>query len=231
MLDIAKLCVSYGKIDVLHDVSISVSRNECVALLGPNNAGKTTLLRAISGLVPARSGSITFADADIGDLRSDQIVAQGIIQIPEGRHIFADLTIEENLLVGGARLKPQARRRRLAELLDALPLLAELRSRRAGTLSGGQQQLVVISRALMAKPRLLLIDEPSLGLSPVAIDEVFTTLRDVHNAGTTILLSEQNAELSLDLCSRGYVMAGGRVVLEGDSAQLKEAALGKVYLT
>jgi branched-chain amino acid transport system ATP-binding protein len=231
LLDIAKLCVSYGKIDVLHDVSMNVGRNECVALLGPNNAGKTTLLRAISGLVPARSGSIMFADADIGDLRSDQIVAQGVIQIPEGRHIFADLTIEENLLVGGARLKPQARRRRLAELLDALPLLAELRSRRAGTLSGGQQQLVVISRALMAKPRLLLIDEPTLGLSPVAIDEVFTTLRDVHDAGTTILLSEQNAELSLELCSRGYVMAGGRVVLEGDSAQLKEAALGKVYLT
>lgn len=231
MLDIAELCVSYGKVDVLHGVSMHVGNNECVALLGPNNAGKTTLLRAISGLVPARSGSIRFEDADIGDLRSDQIVARGVIQIPEGRHIFAGLSVEENLLVGGARLKPQARRRRLDELLATLPLLAELRSRRAGTLSGGQQQLVVISRALMAEPRLLLIDEPTLGLSPVAIDEVFTTLRDVHTAGTTILLSEQNAELSLDLCSRGYVMAGGRIVLEGDSAQLREAALGKVYLT
>jgi branched-chain amino acid transport system ATP-binding protein len=231
LLDIAQLCVSYGKVDVLHDVSMNVGRNECVALLGPNNAGKTTLLRAISGLVPARAGSIKFAGADIGDLRSNQIVAQGVIQIPEGRHIFADLSVEENLLVGGARLKPHARRLRLDELLSTLPLLGELRSRRAGTLSGGQQQLVVISRALMAEPRLLLIDEPTLGLSPVAIDEVFTTLRDVHGTGTTILLSEQNAELSLELCSRGYVMAGGRIVLEGDSAQLKEAALGKVYLT
>lgn len=231
MLDIAQLCVSYGKVDVLHEISMHVGHNECVALLGPNNAGKTTLLRAISGLVPAHFGSITFADEGIGHLRPDQVVARGVIQIPEGRHIFAGLSVEENLLVGGARLKPQARRRRLDELLGALPLLAELRSRRAGTLSGGQQQLVVISRALMAEPRLLLIDEPTLGLSPVAIDEVFTTLRDVHNTGTTILLSEQNAELSLDLCSRGYVMAGGRIALEGDSAQLKEAALGEVYLT
>lgn len=231
MLDIAQLSVSYGKIEVLHDVSMHIGRNECVALLGPNNAGKTTLLRAISGLVPARSGSIRFADADIRDQRSDQIVAQGVIQIPEGRHIFAGLSVEENLLVGGARLKPRARRRQLDKLLDALPLLAELRARRAGTLSGGQQQLVVISRALMAEPRLLLIDEPTLGLSPVAIDDVFTTLRNVHDSGTTILLSEQNAELSLELCSRGYVMAGGRIVLEGDSAQLKAAALGEVYLT
>lgn len=231
MLDIAQLCVGYGKVDALHDINMHVGHNEFVALLGPNNAGKTTLLRAISGLVPPRSGSIKFADADIGNLRSDQIVTQGVIQVPEGRHIFADLSVEENLLVGGARLKPSARHSRLDELLGALPLLAELRSRRAGTLSGGQQQLVVIGRALMAQPRLLLIDEPSLGLSPVAIDEVFTTLRDVHRTGTTILLSEQNAELSLDLCGRGYVMAGGRIVLEGDSTQLREAALGKVYLT
>jgi len=231
LLDIAHLSVSYGKVDVLHDVSMHIGHKEFVALLGPNNAGKTTLLRAISGLVPARCGSIKFADVDITSRRSDQIVAQGVIQIPEGRHILADLSVEENLLVGGARLKPRARRRRLDEMLDALPLLAELRSRRAGTLSGGQQQLVVISRALMAEPRLLLIDEPTLGLSPVAIDEVFTTLRDVHSTGTTILLSEQNAELSLELCSRGYVMAGGRIVLEGDSAQLRVAALGKVYLT
>ncbi|KIZ47310.1 MULTISPECIES: ABC transporter ATP-binding protein [Rhodopseudomonas] len=231
MLEIDNLFVSYGKVDVLHDVSMRVGHNECVALLGPNNAGKTTLLRAVSGLVPARSGSIKFADEAIGELRSNQVVDRGVIQIPEGRHIFSDLSVEENLLVGGARLKPRARRRRLDELLGALPLLAELRSRRAGTLSGGQQQLVVITRALMAEPRLLLIDEPTLGLSPVAIDEVFTTLREVHATGTTILLSEQNAELSLDLCTRGYVMTGGRIVLEGDSAQLKEAALGKVYLT
>jgi len=231
LLDIARLCVGYGKIDVLHDVSMHVGRNECVALLGPNNAGKTTLLRAISGLVPVRAGSIKFAGADIGNLRSDRIVAQGVIQIPEGRHIFAELSVEENLLVGGARLKRSVRRRRLNELLGALPLLAELRSRRAGTLSGGQQQLVVIGRALMAEPRLLLIDEPTLGLSPVAIDEVFAMLRNVHGAGTTILLSEQNADLSLELCSRGYVMTGGRIALEGDSAQLREASLSKVYLT
>lgn len=231
MLDIAQLHVSYGQVDVLHDVSMRVGQNECVALLGPNNAGKTTLLRSISGLARKHSGSINFADVDLSNLRSDQIVAHGVIQIPEGRHIFADLSVEENLLVGGARLKLNARRRRLEELLRALPFIAESRSRRAGTLSGGQQQLVVISRALMAEPRLLLIDEPSLGLSPVAIDEVFTMLRDVHSSGTTILLSEQNAELSLDLCSRGYVMSGGRIVLEGDSTQLREAALGKVYLT
>lgn len=230
MLEIAKLYAGYGRLPVLHGVSLKVGAGECVALLGPNNAGKTTLLRAVSGLVRPSSGTIRIDGRDGGALSSEAIVDLGVIQIPEGRHIFIDLTVEENLLVGGARLGRRARRQRLDAVYGDLPRVHEMRRRRAGGLSGGQQQLVVIARALMAAPRLLLIDEPSLGLSPVAMDEVFTVLSRLNRAGTTILLAEQNAELSLDLCSRGYVLQKGVIAREGDGATLRATALQEVYL-
>jgi branched-chain amino acid transport system ATP-binding protein len=231
LLEITKLHAGYGGVPVIHGVSMQVAAGECVALLGPNNAGKTTLLRVVSGLIRASAGTIRIDGRDAAALSSEAIVDLGVIQIPEGRHIFTDLTVEDNLLVGGARLGRRRRRERLAAVYGELPRVHELRRRRAGDLSGGQQQLVVIARALMPAPRLLLIDEPSLGLSPVAMDEVFAVLRRLHRAGTTILLAEQNAELSLDLCSRGYVLQKGAVALEGNEATLRATALQEVYLT
>lgn len=230
MLEIRNLHAGYGKVAILHDVSLNVARGECVALLGPNNAGKTTLLRTISGLVRASRGSIIVNGEDITNLPSGPIVARGVVQIPEGRHVFKDLSVEDNLLIGASRLRPDARRRALAEIYGRFPLLDELKGRRAGNLSGGQQQAVAIARALVAEPILLLIDEPTLGLSPVAIDDVFAMLQSLQRSGATIFLSEQNAQLSLELCSRGYVLSKGEVVLQGDAAALREAALQDVYM-
>ncbi|MEO8847016.1 MAG: ABC transporter ATP-binding protein [Casimicrobiaceae bacterium] len=230
MLEIANLCAGYGKVPVIHDVSLNVAKGECVALLGPNNAGKTTLLRTISGLVRATSGRIDVDGTDITNMRSSDVVACGVIQIPEGRHIFGTLTVEENLAVGGSRLKARRRAQRLGQIYAQLPLLGQLRERRAGTLSGGQQQMLAIGRALMAEPALLLIDEPTLGLSPIVIEEIFVILQRLQRAGATVLLSEQNADLSLQLCSRGYVLSKGSIVLEGDRNSLRHAALQDVYM-
>jgi branched-chain amino acid transport system ATP-binding protein len=230
LLELDKVCSGYGKVPVIQGVTLRVEKRECVALLGPNNAGKTTLLRTISGLVAATSGRISVAGADITNMNSSAVVARGVIQIPEGRHIFGSLSVEENLIVGGSRLRPRPRMHRLAQTYEQLPLLAEWRARRAGTLSGGQQQILAIGRAIMAEPILLLIDEPSLGLSPMVIQEIFLILRALQRAGTTVLLSEQNADLSLDLCSRGYVLSKGRIVLEGDDNTLRRAALQDLYM-
>lgn len=230
MLEIEGLCAGYGKVAILHDITLRVARGECVALLGPNNAGKSTLLRTISGLLRARAGRIVVNGEDIAHLSSGQIVSRGIVQIPEGRHVFKDLSVEDNLLVGASRLAHAARRKAIADIYQRYPLFLELRGRRAGNLSGGQQQSVAIARALVAQPILLLIDEPTLGLSPVAIDDVFTMLDSLKHSGATIFLSEQNAELSLELCSRGYVLSKGEIVLEGDAAALREAALHDFYM-
>jgi branched-chain amino acid transport system ATP-binding protein len=230
LLEINGLCAGYGKVSVIHDATLRVAKGSCVALLGPNNAGKTTLLRTISGLVRATAGQIAVAGSNITNMSSSAIVARGVIQIPEGRHIFGALSVEENLIVGGSRLKRDRRMKTLEGIYEHFPLLSELRKRSAGTLSGGQQQMLAIGRAVMADPVLLLIDEPTLGLSPVAIDEIFTVLQNLQHAGATILLSEQNADLSLDLCSRGYVLSKGRIALEGDGPTLRNAALQDVYM-
>lgn len=230
MLELKRVCAGYSKVSVIHDATVHVAKGECVALLGPNNAGKTTLLRTISGLVRATAGSITVDGRDITNVHSNSIVTQGVIQIPEGRHIFGSLSVEENLIVGATRLDGRRRKAALERMYERFPLLRELQNRRAGTLSGGQQQMLAIARALMADPVVLLVDEPTLGLSPVAIDEVFTILQSLQKDGATILLSEQNAELSLDLCSRGYVLSKGRIVLEGDEQTLRSAALHDLYM-
>jgi branched-chain amino acid transport system ATP-binding protein len=230
LLEVEKLCAGYGKVSVIDEVTLHVGKGECVALLGANNAGKTTLLRTISGLVRATSGRVVVNGEDITNMRSSAIVARGVIQIPEGRHIFGALSVEENLVIGGSRLKRRRRAVRLEELYERFPLLGQLRRRRAGTLSGGQQQMLAIGRAVMGEPSLLLIDEPTLGLSPVAIDEIFAVLQRLQQAGATILLSEQNADLSLELCSRGYVLSKGKVAVEGDERALRDAALQDVYM-
>jgi branched-chain amino acid transport system ATP-binding protein len=230
LLDVERVSAGYGKVAVLREVSLAVSAGECVAVLGSNNAGKSTLLRVIAGLIPARGGTVSFEQHDITGDSAGRRVRRGLVQVPEGRHVFADLTVEENLLLGGLRLENgTARRVRLTEMYDTFPPLRTMRQRLAGTLSGGEQQLVVIARGLMAKPRLLFLDEPSLGLSPVAVDRVLEVLLGIRSTGTTMLVVEQNVQLCFDLCSRGYVLRQGRVVMTETMDKLSPDDLKRAY--
>jgi branched-chain amino acid transport system ATP-binding protein len=222
----------YGDLTAISGVSLEVRRGEAVALIGGNGAGKTTTLRAISGLLPVRAGRIELEGDRLDGLGSAQIVARGIAHVPEGRQLFPTLTVRDNLELGGLA----ADRRRRADALDLVftlfPRLRERERQLAGTLSGGEQQMCAIGRGLMARPRLLLLDEPSLGLAPVMVKLIFETLQQVNDAGTTIMLVEQNVPRALQLSHRGYVIENGRLVLEGTRASLlasphvKQAYLG-----
>ena len=230
LLDVQAVTAGYGKVAVLHEVSLGVAAGECVAILGSNNAGKSTLLRVLSGIVPARGGKVLFDNHDITADSPGRRVRRGLVQIPEGRHVFADLTVEENLLLGGLRLgSGRSRRVRLAEMYDTFPLLRGMRLRHAGTLSGGEQQLVAVTRGLMAEPKILFLDEPSLGLSPVAVDRVLDVLVDIRKTGTTMVIVEQNVQLCFDLCSRGYVLRQGRVVIAESMEKLSAEELKRAY--
>ncbi len=230
LLDVRAVSAGYGKVAVLHDVSVGVAAGDCVAILGSNNAGKSTLLRVISGLLPARGGRVHFEGEDITADSAGRRVGRGLVQVPEGRHVFGDLTVEENLLLGGLRLgRGKLRRARLAEMYDRFPLLRGMRLRLAGTLSGGEQQLVAIARGLMADPKVLLLDEPSLGLSPVAVDRVIDTLLGVRSTGTTMVIVEQNVQLCFELCSRGYVLRQGRVTVATSMDRLSAEELKRAY--
>jgi branched-chain amino acid transport system ATP-binding protein len=210
----------YGRIEALHGVSIDIAAGEIVTLLGANGAGKTTLIRAICGVQPISAGRIRFENRQLEDLPAHARVALGIAQVPEGRQVFAPLSVEDNLKLGawtrrGARLDAE-----LASVYELFPMLAANRHISAGMLSGGQQQMLAIGRALMAKPRLLLLDEPSMGLAPMLVEQILDVVRGLKHAGITVLLVEQNARAALAIADRGYVVETGRIATSGSSAQL-----------
>ncbi|HWP41038.1 MAG TPA: ABC transporter ATP-binding protein [Tepidisphaeraceae bacterium] len=232
MLRIDNLCVNYGAIEALHGVSLQIAGGQIVTLIGANGAGKTTLLKAISGLVRPAAGTIHLDGQLLCGLRPDQIVARGICHVPEGRQVFANLTVEENLLLGAYQRRS---RREIAQSFEQccalFPVLAERRHQKAGTLSGGEQQMLAIARALMARPSLLLLDEPSLGLAPLIVRRIFQIIREINAAGTTVFLVEQNAHMALSIAHRGYVLQTGQVI-KSDSAQnlLEDPDVKKAYL-
>lgn len=223
LLEVSSLCAGYGPIDVLHGVSLSVRRGEVVTMIGANGAGKTTLLMAISGIHRATSGTVRFDGIDTGSLKAHELVARGLAQVPEGRKIFPRLTVIENLRMGAFLRRDAAGIAADFDKMFALfPILKQRESQLAGTLSGGEQQMLAIARALMSRPTLLLMDEPSMGVAPLLVQRIFETLAQLAQDGLTILLVEQNAHLALTLAQRGYVLESGRVVLENDSRALLE---------
>ncbi|HLL69608.1 MAG TPA: ABC transporter ATP-binding protein [Micromonosporaceae bacterium] len=233
LLEIKDLTVRYGRIEALHGISLTVSEGEIVALIGANGAGKTTTMRAISGLQAVAEGSISFAGEDITRLRADLRVIRGICQAPEGRGIFPGMTVLENLDMGAYTRKDTAGvAADLERVLTLFPRLAERRKQAGGTLSGGEQQMLAVGRALMSRPKLLLLDEPSMGLAPMVIQQIFEIVTEINSQGTTILLVEQNAQQALSRAHRGYVLETGRLVKKGTGQDLlhdpavKEAYLG-----
>ena len=223
LLTVHELEAYYGRVCALHSVSLEVDEGSVVALLGANGAGKTTTLRVISGLLRPTRGSVEFDGKRIDGFGPDRLVRAGIVQVPEGRQIFADLTVRENLLLGGyARRDGSSARRESQRVFDYFPRLGERLQQRAGTLSGGEQQMLAIGRALMARPRLLLLDEPSLGLAPLLVKEIFRVIGDIRAAGTTVLLVEQNAHMALSVADHAYVLETGRVILADRSAALRQ---------
>ena len=221
MLSVENISVSYGPIRAIRDIRLSVSSGEIVALLGSNGAGKSTTLKALMGLHPVSSGRIIFEDQVISGMATDQIVRRGMTLTPEGRKVFAGLTIDENLRLGSAARKDRADiAKTRAEVLGLFPILGERLHQFAGTLSGGEQQQLAIARSLMSAPRLLLLDEPSLGLAPQIVDQIFDLIADLRQGGLTILLVEQNAEMALEIADRGYIYSNGKIELTGTGAEL-----------
>lgn len=232
MLEVKHLVVNYGGIQAVKDVSFSVQTGEIVALIGANGAGKSTILKTISGLLRPRSGIIDYEGQKINGMAAAKIVKQGISQVPEGRHIFAGLTVAENLQMGAFGLKDkQAAGEQITMVYDHFPVLKERQHQDAATLSGGEQQMLAMGRALMAKPKLLLLDEPSMGLAPIFIQEIFDIITKINAQGTTVLLIEQNARQALAIADRGYVLASGTVKLTGTGEELlADPAVQATYL-
>ena len=232
LLDVQALHAGYGRMEVLRGVSLVVQAGEIVALLGSNGAGKSTLNNTLSGLVPARAGRVRFDGADLTGARPRDIVRAGLIQVPEGRRIFPNLSVHENLELGSFARARERRARNLERVYATFPRLAERRTQLAGTMSGGEQQMLAIGRGLMAEPRLLILDEPSLGLSPLLVEELFALVARLHAEGLAVLLVEQNVGQSLDIAGRAYVLENGALRFEGTPAallaspELKRAYLG-----
>jgi len=221
MLEVEDLNVYYGAIFALKGISFYLNQGEIVALIGANGAGKSTTLNTISGLLRARQGVIRFQGEEITQTLSEQIVRKGISQVPEGRKIFATLTVMENLEMGAyVQNKKEEIEKNVQNVFQRFPRLSERRSQLGGTLSGGEQQMLAIARGLMSNPKLLLLDEPSMGLSPLLVEQIFTIIRDINDQGTSILLVEQNAQMALSIADRGYVLETGTVVLEGPAQEL-----------
>jgi len=231
MLEIRNLHAGYGKMQVLHGIDIEIGTGEIVALLGSNGAGKSTLNNNISGLYKPTSGQIFFEDIDITGLRSEKVIDLGIIQVPEGRRIFPNMTVYENLELGGYRRGKSKRTKNIESVVGVFPRLSERFGQMAGTLSGGEQQMLAVGRAMMADPSLLILDEPSLGLSPLLVDEMFTLIKNLNESGLSIFLVEQNVMQSLEIATRAYVIENGCVVLSGDADSLiNDPELKKTYL-
>jgi branched-chain amino acid transport system ATP-binding protein len=236
MLILKSLQAGYGRVPVLKGISLHVRPGEVVTLIGGNGAGKTTTLRAISGLLPPKKGSIQFDGQDLGQMSPERIVGLGLALVPEGRRVFRTLSVSANLELGAfQRRDKKAVRRDLEEIRERFPILKERGHQAAGTLSGGEQQILAIGRALMARPRLLMLDEPSMGLAPRMVAQVYEILAELKAAGTTLLLVEQNARAALRVADRGYVLETGRIILDGTAGDLREdpevqrAYLGKGY--
>jgi branched-chain amino acid transport system ATP-binding protein len=232
LLKIKNLSCNYNQIIALEDISLEIFEGEIVSLIGANGAGKTTLLRTISALEKQKCGDIIFEDTNISKYPSNKRVNLGIAQVPEGRGLFTILSVEENLLLGSYTRKDDKIKEDLAYIYNKFPILKEKKDQYAGTLSGGQQQMVAVGRALMSKPKLLLLDEPSMGLAPIIVEEIFNVIKELRDMGTTIFLVEQNAFLALKTSNRAYVLENGKIVLSGKSCdmlndnKIKEAYLG-----
>ncbi len=231
MLQAEDLNVYYGSIHAIQGVSFTVNKGEIVTLIGANGAGKSTTLNTVSGLLRSKTGSLAFKGENIGAVAPHNIVRRGIVHVPEGRRIFAHLTVEENLEMGAYTRPGRELEDSIADVFDRFPRLKERRRQVAGTLSGGEQQMLAIGRALVCKPSLLMLDEPSMGLAPILVEQVFSIIQEIHASGVTILLVEQNARMALSIADRGYVLETGRVVLTGEGRSLMENdSVRKAYL-
>ena len=231
MLEFKQVNTFYGRVQALHDVSLSVRKGEIVALIGANGAGKSTLLMTLCGDPRAASGSILYEGQELIGQSTPEIIRKGIAVAPEGRRVFARLTVEENLAMGAFFSDKSEREQQLAHVLELFPRLKERFAQRAGTMSGGEQQMLAIGRALMCRPRLLLLDEPSLGLAPLIIARIFETIEQLREEGVTVFLVEQNANQALKLADRGYVLENGRIVMEGSGQELlADARVREAYL-
>lgn len=232
MLEVKNIHTYYGNIHALKGISLIVEEGEIVTLIGANGAGKTTTLRAISGLVPLRQGKVTLEGEDLSTYKAHEIVYKQVAMVPEGRGIFARLTVSENLDMGAySRTDTEHMKEDLGRVFTLFPRLKERRNQVAGTLSGGEQQMLATARALMAHPRLLLMDEPSMGLAPVLVENIFETILEINREGTTILLVEQNAQMALSVANRGYVLQTGNIVLQDTAENLKQNEMvQKAYL-
>lgn len=231
LLKVEGINVYYGAIHAIKDISFQVNQGEIVTLIGANGAGKTTTLQTVSGLLRSKTGSILFDGQDINTVSTDKLVGRGLAQVPEGRRVFLQMSVEENLEMGAYTQPPAGVPRDLEMVYDLFPRLKERRSQVAGTLSGGEQQMLAMGRALMSHPKLLMLDEPSMGLAPLLVEQIFDIIKELHRAGTTILLVEQNAQMALSVADRGYVLETGRVTLTGPGRELlADEAVKKAYL-
>ena len=231
ILQVSDLSVSYGSINAVKGVSFQVNPGEVVTLIGANGAGKSTILNTVSGLLHPKSGSILFQGKDLHGIPADKILCLGLAQVPEGRHVFLQMTVEENLEMGAYTPSKSTIAPGIADVYQRFPRLKERRRQIAGTLSGGEQQMLAMGRALMSKPTLLMLDEPSMGLAPILVEQIFSIIRELHAAGTTILLVEQNAQAALSVADRAYVLETGSIALSGTGAELMASdAVRKAYL-
>ena len=232
MLNLDKINVYYGAIHAIKDISIEVNEGEIVTLIGANGAGKSTTLRTISGLLKPKTGTVKFEGQDIAGLPAQGIVSLGISQVPEGRRVFANMTVMENLELGAyLRSDKKEIKEDLKSVFERFPRLSERRWQLSGTLSGGEQQMLAMGRALMSRPRLLLLDEPSMGLAPLLVKEIFSIIKEINASGTTVLLVEQNANMALSIAHKAYVLETGRIILSGDAKELAASEeVRKAYL-